>query len=288
MYSRVVRDYSRLSTPRELSKEIFVSGLEQKSYDIKDRESEFDCWEKIMTSLRNRSSRPRRYRNYFFSPSYWLVAIKQPKRAWQNFYAALKYPKLHKVSRSVQGLISLHLGVHLYETVLNSRHDSPNVVEVGAFKGLSTVYLSLAASKAGKRIKSFELFSGLPKVNKALDWFKDGQFLSSIDEYEANLKMYGCRDVVDLTVGDARQKMLHVLGEKGFAIAFLDADLYEVTRDLLLQLWSVAKGGEIIIVHDTWSPGIRKAIDEFHTLSNNTLIETQPAKATCQLLIPYR
>jgi hypothetical protein len=241
-----------------------------------------------VTSLRNRYSEPRRYRNYFLSPSYWYAAIKEPKRAWQNLYAALKHPKLYKIAGSVQGLISLYLGVHLYETVLNSQHDSPNVVEVGAFKGLSTVYLSLAASKAGKRIKSFELFSGLPKVNRTLDRFEDGQFLASIGEYEANLKMYGCRDVVDLTVGDARQKMLHVLAEEGFAIAFLDADLYEVTKDLLLQLWSVTRGGEIIIVHDTWSPGIRKAIDEFHTLSNNRLIETQPAKATCQLLIPSR
>ena len=239
-----------------------------------------------MTSLWNRSSRPRRYRNYFFSPRYWLVAIKQPKRAWQNLYAVLKYPKLRKVSRSVQGLISLYLGVHLYETVLNSRHDSPNVVEVGAFKGLSTVYLSLAASQVGKRVKSFELFSGLPKVNKALDWFKDGQFLSSIGEYEANLKMHGCWGVVDLTVGDARKKMLHALGEEGFAVAFLDADLYEVTIDLLTQLWSVARGGEIIIVHDTWSPGIRKAIDEFHVLSNNTVIETKPEKDACKLVIP--
>jgi hypothetical protein len=230
-----------------------------------------------------------RYRNYFCNPQYWLRAIKEPKRAWQNFYAALTHRKLYKVSRSVQGLISLYLGVHLYETVLNSRHASPHVVEVGGFKGLSTIYLSLAASRVGKRLKSFELFSGLPTVDDDLDSaFTKGQFSSAVEEYKNNLKMYGCLEVVDLVIGDARERMLQTLRKEGFAVAFLDVDVYEVTRDLLSQLWSVVQGDEIIIIHDAWSPGIRKAIDEFHDLSKNTVIETEPEKGTSKLVVPSR
>jgi len=55
----------------------------------------------------------------------------------------------------------------------------------------------------------------------------------------------------------------------GFSLAFLDVDVYEVMRDLLSILWNEAKGGEIIIVHDINSPGIRKAADEFHILTNH-------------------
>lgn len=230
-----------------------------------------------------------RYRNYFLNPRYWIRAIKEPKKAWQNFYASLKYPKFYKISTSVEGLISQYLAVFLYKTVLNSQHDSPNIVEVGAFKGLSTIYLSLAASRVGKRIKSFELFSGLPKVDPILDsGFAEGDFSSSIDEYKNNLKIYGCWKVVDLIVGDARDKILQSLENKGFGIAFLDVDAYEVMRDLLMQLWSMVKGGEIIIVHDVWSPGVRKAVDEFHSLSGNIVFETEVEKGVSKLVIPLR
>jgi len=63
--------------------------------------------------------------------------------------------------------------------------------------------------------------------------------------------------------------MLPVLGDEGFSVAFLDVDVYEVMRELLFQLWSIAKGNELIIIHDANSPGVRKAIDWFHDMSNN-------------------
>jgi hypothetical protein len=44
-------------------------------------------------------------------------------------------------------------------------------------------------------------------------------------------------------------------------------------RDLLFQLWSVAKGNEIIIIHDINRSGVRKAVDEFHNVSKNKVKE---------------
>jgi len=88
-----------------------------------------------------------------------------------------------------------------------------------------------------------------------------------------NVRTYGKADVVDLVIGDARQTMLPVLANSGFSLAFLDVDVYEVTRDLLFQLWRIAKGSELIIIHDADSPGIRKALDEFHAMSGNTAKE---------------
>lgn len=216
---------------------------------------------------------------------FFLIAIKNLMKAWRTFFEIkfckvlniVKHPYLFKVSQKCEGLIDLNLGVFLFNSVLRARSDSPNIVEVGAYKGLSTIYLSLAASRAGKRLKCFELFSGLPTADSVLDpTFHIGQHSSTIGEYEANLKAYGRRDVVDLVIGDATQTMLPTIKDGGFCMAFIDVDVYSVTRELLFQLWSMVKGGEVIIIHDANSPGVRKAIDKFHALFVTPAIESTP------------
>jgi len=215
-----------------------------------------------------------KYKNYLFSPRYWVKALQNPLVAWDNFNAILKHPLLYvNVCMKAEGLIDHYLGTLLYDSVLTCGADSQNIAEVGAFKGLSTIYLSIAAAKSGKKVKSFELFSGLPTSHPDLDpGFHVRQFNSEVSEYKANLKAYGKPGVVDLVIGDARQTMLPVIGSERFSLAFLDVDVYEVMRELLLQLLSIAKGGELIIIHDMDSPGVRKALDEFHNVSRHKVM----------------
>jgi len=197
----------------------------------------------------------------------------------------LKHPQLYEVSQKAEGLIGLSLGFLLYKTVLNTKSHSQNVVEVGAYKGASTVYLSLAAHKVGKRVKSFELFSGLPTSDSLLDpGFYPGQYSSELAEYEQQVANYGIRDVVDLVIGDARQTLLPAIENEGFSVAFLDVDVYEVMKELLYQLWSIARGNETIIVHDVNSPGVRKAIDQLHAFSANVILETVVEQGTTSIL----
>jgi predicted O-methyltransferase YrrM len=216
---------------------------------------------------------------YFFNIHRWYLAIKDPGFALREIVAILKHPVLFIIISKVEGKISNWEGVLLYRTVLKSKHSSKNIVEVGAFKGLSTVYLARAAQTIGKRVKSFELFSGLPTSDLLLDPnFQTGKFSSEVSEYDNNLRACGVRDIVDLVIGDARQTMLPSLALTGFSVAFLDVDVYEVMRELLPQLWSIAQGNELILVHDIWSPGVRKAIDEFHALSGNAIKEVDLIK----------
>ena len=216
-----------------------------------------------------------RYLNYFLNPSYWLTAIRHPKYALGTLWKILTHPQLFKLSQSCEGLIHRNLGFLLYDTILRNASTSPNIVEVGAFTGLSTCYISLAAKQVGKRVKSFELFSGLPIADPILDaGFHEGQFSSDVAEYESNVGAYGYRDIVDLVIGDARQTLLPTIASEGFSVAFLDVDVYEVMKELLFQLWSIARGGEVIVVHDVDSPGVRKAVDEFHDLSCRVVHET--------------
>lgn len=218
---------------------------------------------------------------YFLNSHRLLRTIQNPKAALQSIIRILRYPVLFVITRNVEGLVGYDLGVFLRETVLRTKCSSPNIVDAGSFKGLSTVYLARAAGTIGKRVKSFELFSGLLTADPILDpTFYPGKYPSDVDEYEANLKSGGVRDVVDLAIGDARETMLPALSGTGFAVAFLDVDVYEVMRELLFQLWSIAKGSEVIIIHDIYSPGVQKAIAEFHALSHNILNETKCVKGS--------
>lgn len=68
-------------------------------------------------------------RNYLRDPSYWLRGLRD---------------------RRVDGLISAYLGFVLHRTVVKRAEELRRpVVEVGAFKGLSTVFLSNACAKWG-------------------------------------------------------------------------------------------------------------------------------------------
>jgi predicted O-methyltransferase YrrM len=119
------------------------------------------------------------------------------------------------------------------------------------------------------------LFSGLPTSHADLDpSFYVGQFASEVNEYQANLNAYGNPRVVDLVIGDARETMLPAIGREGFSLAFLDVDVWEVMRDLLIQLLSISRGGELIIVHDLGSPGVRQALKEFHDRSDHKVSES--------------
>jgi len=222
-----------------------------------------------------------------FNPRNWLIIAKIPKKVMQNLLAIRKYPDIYRLTRHVDGLISFNVGMTLYESVLNSGHPSKSIIEVGAYKGLSTIYLSLAARETGRRVKSFELFTGLPSVDNDIDkGFENGEFSSSPAEYMANLNKYGCPETVDLVIGDARERLLPAVGKGGFAVAFLDADVYGVTKDLLMKLWSIAQGGEVIIIHDAFSPGMRKAIDEFRKATNNANTESFPEVGTLKFIVP--
>lgn len=225
----------------------------------------------------------------FLNPKILLYCMRNPKKAiFSNLIPFIKHPFLFYKTRSVPGYLTLEVGVALYEAVLKTEHKSSNIVEVGVYKGLSTIYLAEAAKKVNKKVKSFDWFSGLSNVDPILDSeYINSELSSSAYAWESNVRKYGSRDAVDLVIGDARETMLPALNNNGFALAFLDVDLYETTRDLLLQLGSVATGGEVIFIHDSTSIGITKAIKEFLTLWTYPIKEEYlPDKYTAKLTIP--
>ncbi|MBN1643754.1 MAG: class I SAM-dependent methyltransferase [Dehalococcoidales bacterium] len=169
-----------------------------------------------------------------------IDTLKHPKLACKIAFDALKQPSLLTISRKAPGLCSISLGWLIYNRVLKSSHKSRNIIEVGAYKGKSTCFLSLAAKKTGRRVKSFELFSGLPTADPVLDpRFRKGDMSSSLEIYESTVSTYGYREIVDLVVGDARQTLPSEIED--FCVAFLDVDVYDVTVELLSFLIKISQ-----------------------------------------------
>ncbi|MDD5702586.1 MAG: class I SAM-dependent methyltransferase [Dehalococcoidales bacterium] len=193
-----------------------------------------------------------------------LYALKHPITSVKIIPDILRHWNLYSMTRRIEGYLDWTTGIALYKTVLNTDHPSLNVVEVGSFHGKSTIFLSAASQKTGRKVLTFEWFQGLKELDPEMDsMFNPKILLSDREMFERNLKNCRLRQIVDLTVGDARNTLLPKIKDGGFSVAFLDVDLYSVTSDLLNQLQSVATGKEIIIVHDYDSIGIKRAIDEF-------------------------
>jgi hypothetical protein len=226
----------------------------------------------------------------FLHRNYARNAFYHPLITINSLIYSLRYPEIVKVDLNVKKLINLPLGAVLHKAAIRTKNNpSANIIEVGAFEGKSTCFLSLAAKRVGKNVKSFELFSGLPVADDKLDkGFSKGMFNSSKDTYINNVKKYGYEKAVDLIEGDARKTLLPTIDNGGYCMAFIDVDVYDVTSEILTQLYKISKGGEVIIIHDTYSPGIQKAINEFLCLVNKELKIEKPMINTMSITLPNR
>ena len=202
--------------------------------------------------------RPDRYVRYWFS---------HPRRAWRTHVALLRHPLLVlRLYLGVPGLAGPFTLALLWDSVMHSGVKSPNVVEVGAYKGLSTCCLSRAAAKCGRLVWTYDWFQGLPEVQNELDaWTRAGACRSDEATWRANVERHGVPSVCRLIVGDARDTIPRstVLADEGFCVAFLDVDTYEVSVAVLTGLGRFLRGGETILVHDAFSPGVQQAVAEF-------------------------
>ncbi len=202
--------------------------------------------------------RPDRYVRYWF---------RRPRRAWRTHVALLWHPLLvPRLYLGVPGLSGPFTLALLWDSVVHSGVKSPNVVEVGAYKGLSTCCLSRAAARRGKTVWTHEWFQGLPEVQNGLDsWTHAGACRSDEATWRANVERHGVPSVCRLIVGDARHTISEsaVLAAEGFCVAFVDVDTYEVSAAVLTGLGRFLRGGETILVHDAFSPGVQRAVAEF-------------------------
>ena len=133
------------------------------------------------------------------------------------------------------------------------------VVECGAYKGGSTVNLSLLCSACGRRLKVFDSFEGLPDPeqedkahlvfgSREIHAYSKGAFKGVLEEVKENVKKYGDLSVCDFYKGYFKDTMPQF--KEKCVFVFEDADLKESIEDCLKNLWPLLGDGCYFYTHE--------------------------------------
>jgi O-methyltransferase len=124
------------------------------------------------------------------------------------------------------------------------------VVELGAFKGGTSVWLAKAIAGLGLSecpVIAFDAWDGFPPRRSLLDLYEHPRCVfRDLEAVRAYTKPYG----IELVVGDIRETAPKRLAEDPVLLAFIDTDNYSGTRAALEPiLANLVKGGAIVFDH---------------------------------------
>ncbi len=166
--------------------------------------------------------------------------------------------------QNIQGWLSENAGITLYDLV---RQYSPNgtIVELGAWKGLSTVWLANGAKDRGNaKLYSIDTWEGTDNENTHAEMLKDYNKDQLYNEFLTNIQNAGISEFVEpLRMTTLQASRIWPI-ENPIGLLMIDADhSYEgVKKDF--EFWSplVADGG-LIVFDDvpTW-PGPTKLVTQ--------------------------
>lgn len=151
-------------------------------------------------------------------------------------------------------------------------------VEMGCYKGDTSLLLAEIIRESGKRLWIYDSFEGLPEKSEEDESilgenFRVGELMVTKREVKERFLRAGLSVPVikkgwfsELTGVDMPEKI---------AFAFLDGDFYESIRDSLRLVLPKMVSGGVLVVHDYTNPalpGVRKAVDENREVINNIKI----------------
>ncbi len=146
---------------------------------------------------------------------------------------------------------------------------SGDYVEMGCYKGDTSLLLADIIRNVGKKLWIYDSFEGLPEKSEADESvlginFKSGELLVTKREVKQRFLKAGLPVPVikkawfsDLTLEDLPEQI---------AFAFLDGDFYESIRDSIKLVVPRMSEDGVMIVHDYTNPalpGVKKAVDEW-------------------------
>jgi O-methyltransferase len=154
------------------------------------------------------------------------------------------------------------------------RRDIPgDFVECGVFMGGCVMMMAEMCKRrdlAGtRRVFALDTFNGFPRVDDVLDVdVRTGEKMSNkpfkefFERSATNMRSVGF-DRLNIVRGDVLET-IPTLDLTQIAILRLDTDTYDTTRFELEQLYDRVSGGGVVIIDDyAYTPGCRKAVDEF-------------------------
>jgi O-methyltransferase len=115
-----------------------------------------------------------------------------------------------------------------------------SVVECGCYKGAMTVNLSLVCKIAGRKLKVYDSFEGLPEPTSHDCWPPDvayvpGVFKGSLEEVKANVRRFGAIDVCEFHKGWFKDTLPR--HEGAVAMTVVDVDYHSSLYDCVTKLW---------------------------------------------------
>lgn len=141
-----------------------------------------------------------------------------------------------------------HLAMAL--KILETPPDVPgDIVECGTWKGGSATNLSLVCKIAGRRLRIFDSFQGLPPAvdgDREAGFYKTGDYCGTLDEVKKNIGRHGAIEVCEFIPGwfdDTLPKL-----NTPVLLAFLDVDLESSLHTCVRYIWpNLAERGYIFI-----------------------------------------
>lgn len=145
-----------------------------------------------------------------------------------------------------------HTRVHLFQTLQFAAEHGLNgaVVELGAFKGGTTVWLARAVAHLGlkgTRVIGFDSWDGFPPPRSLLDLYEHPRCVfTDLDAVRAYTEPYD----IELVCGDIAETAPRRLSAERVLLAFIDTDNYSGTRAALdTILPNLVPGGAIVFDH---------------------------------------
>lgn len=157
----------------------------------------------------------------------------------------------------------------LLENVYLTESIDGDIIELGSFRGGSTVMIAQLLKKIGssKKIFACDTFEGFPyDDNHSNPPRRKHQFSGTSAKYVLNkFQRLNVDDKITIVKGVFEETLVLNFANKRFSLAFVDCDLYESTKYVLEFLYPRINGGGRIVLHDyndtKW--GLTKAIDEW-------------------------
>jgi predicted O-methyltransferase YrrM len=145
---------------------------------------------------------------------------------------------------------------NLYDEMIN-KFDNASFLEVGTWKGRSTVYMADKIKESGKNIK----LTAIDIFGKFISQGKQEDTTDIYNEFLENIEPY--KNIVTVLKGDS--KTLHSeFPDESFDFIFIDGGHeYETISEDIKGWYPKLKKGGIFGGHDCDWPGVHKAIYEY-------------------------
>lgn len=111
------------------------------------------------------------------------------------------------------------------------------VVECGSWQGGSAANLSLICKLAGRKLRLFDSFEGLPE-GRTVDRqavYNTGDYCGSLEQVKSNIERFGAIEVCEFTKGWFDQTLPHL--EEPVVLAFFDVDLELSLETCVRYVW---------------------------------------------------